>query len=153
MRLLAEKRMSIATAESVTAGLVAHRLAQIPGASNWLRGGIICYDCRVKIDELGVPEAMIQQHSAVSAEVAERLAVNVRVKLKSDLGVSVVGYAGPDGGGPDKPVGTTFAAVAWDGGVKVHTLTWGGTRTEIQSRAAKMALNAVRLRLLSEPEA
>jgi competence/damage-inducible protein CinA-like protein len=153
MHLLKEKNLSIATAESITAGLVAHRLAQIPGASNWLRGGIICYDSRVKIEQLGVPESLIQQHTAVSAEVAEALAVNVRLKLKSDIGVSVVGYAGPDGGGPDKPVGTTFAAVAWDGGVKVHSLTWGGTRLEIQSRAAKMALNLVRLQLMASVEA
>lgn len=147
MRLLMQNNLSIATAESITAGLVAHRLAQIPGASKHLRGGIVCYDSRVKIEQLGVPKALIDQHTAVSAEVAEALAVNVRAKFNSDFGVSVVGYAGPEAG-PDKPVGATFAAVAWQGGVKVHAFNWGGTRIEIQSRAAKMALNAVRLRLL-----
>ena len=148
MRLLTEKRLSIATAESMTAGLVAHRLAQVPGASNWLRGGIVCYDNSVKTGLLGVSEAMIREHTAVSAPVAELLAVGVRELLQTDLGVSVVGYAGPDGGGPDKPVGTTFVGVAWAGGVKSYHYSWGGTRTEIQSRAAKMALNAVRLHLL-----
>lgn len=152
MRLLMSRNLSIATAESITAGLVAHRLAQIPGASKHLRGGIICYDSQVKIEQLGVPRELIDKHTAVSAEVAEALAVNVRLKLKSDLGVSVVGYAGPEAA-PDKPVGATFAAVAWAGGVKVHSFNWGGTRTEIQSRAAKMALNAVRLRLLASVEA
>src|SRR5262249_3715717 len=81
MRLLAEKNKSVATAESITAGLVAHRLAHVPGASKWLRGGIVCYDSRVKIDQLDVPEALIREHSAVSAQVAERLAASVRVKL------------------------------------------------------------------------
>jgi nicotinamide-nucleotide amidase len=63
--------------------------------------------------------------------------------------VSVVGYAGPEAGGPDKPVGLTFVGLAWAGGAKSFTYSWGGTRTEIQSRAAKMALNVVRLHLLS----
>jgi nicotinamide-nucleotide amidase len=148
MRRLAEKGLSIATAESMTAGLVAHRLAQIPGASRWLRGGIVCYDTRVKTDLLGVPTELIAEHSAVSAPVAEVLAANVREKLGTDLGVSVVGYAGPEAGGPDQPVGTTFVAVAWAGGFKSYHYSWGGTRTEIQSRAAKMALNAVRLKLM-----
>src|SRR5262245_49389165 len=144
MRLLAEKNKSVATAESITAGLVAHRLAQVPGASKWLRGGIVCYDSRVKIDQLEVPEALIREHSAVSAEVAERLAASVRVKLAADVGVGVVGYAGPEG----DPVGLTFAAVAWEGGSKLTRFVWHGTRTEVQSRAAKMALNLVRLYLL-----
>jgi nicotinamide-nucleotide amidase len=144
MRLLKEKNKSIATAGSMTAGLVANRLARVPGASNWLRGGIVCYDSRVKVEQLGVPEAIIREHSAVSAEVAERLAASVRLKLHADIGVSVVGYAGPDG----EPVGLTFVAVAWDGGAKVTRFAWNGTRTEVQSRAAKMALNLVRLHLL-----
>jgi nicotinamide-nucleotide amidase len=144
MQLLAAKNKSIATAESVTAGLVANRLAHVPGASKWFRGGIICYDNRVKTGLLGVPESMIREHTAVSAVVAERLAVSVREKLAADIGVSTVGYAGPDG----DPVGLTFAAVAWGGGAKVTRFVWFGSRIEIQSRAAKMALNLVRLQLL-----
>jgi nicotinamide-nucleotide amidase len=146
--LLAERRQTIATAESMTAGLVANRLAQVPHATGWLRGGVVCYDNRVKTEILGVPEMMIQEHGAVSAQVAERLAIAVRNKLGSDIGVSVVGFAGPDAGGEDRPVGTTFVGVAWSGGARTHHFIWNGTRTEIQSRAAKMALNAVRLHLL-----
>ncbi|HEV3142739.1 MAG TPA: competence/damage-inducible protein A [Gemmataceae bacterium] len=150
LRLLAEKNLTVATAESMTAGLVAHKLAQVPGASNYLRGGIVCYDSRVKVEQVGVPEALIKAHTAVSAEVAEALAVNIRQKLHADLGVSVVGYAGPDAGGPEKPVGTTFVGVAWQGGAKTHKFVWPGTRNEIQTRAAKMALNALRLQLLGQ---
>jgi len=147
-RLLTEKRQTIAVAESMTAGLVCNRLAQIPGASGWLRGGVVCYGSRVKIEVLGVPESMIQEHGAVSAPVAERLAAAVRSVLRSDVGLSVVGFAGPDAGGPNQPIGTTFVGLAWAGGSKTIHFNWNGTRTEIQSRAAKMALNAVRLHLL-----
>ena len=150
MRLLAEKKLTVATAESMTAGLVAHSLSRIPGASNYLRGGIVCYDSRVKVEQVGVPEALIQVHTAVSAEVAEALAVGVREKLHADLGVSAVGYAGPDADGPEKPVGTTFVGVAWNGGSKTHKFVWPGNRNEIQTRATKMALNALRLHLLGE---
>src|SRR5262249_972647 len=79
-RLLGERNMTVATAESMTAGLVAHKLAQVPGASNYLRGGVVCYDSRVKVEQVSVPESLIQAHTAVSAEVAEALAVNVRQK-------------------------------------------------------------------------
>jgi PncC family amidohydrolase len=134
----------------MTAGLVANRLAHVPGASRWLRGGIICYDNRVKTELLGVPDELIRQHTAVSAEVVEHIAAAVRTRLQADIGVGVVGYAGPEGGGPDRPVGLTFVAVAWEGGVRSHQFIWNGTRTEVQSRAAKMALNAVRLHLLGK---
>lgn len=148
MRQLKEQKRTIATAESITAGLVAHKLANVPGASQCLRGGIVCYDNRVKIDLVGVPESMIREHGAVSAPVAEALAIGIRKKLTTDLGVGIVGYAGPEAGGPDKPVGTVFAAVAGPESTKVATFIWPGNRVEVQLRAAKMALNLVRLYLL-----
>ena len=150
VKLLTEQRKSIATAEGVTAGLVAHRLSQVEGAGPWLRGGIIAYHPVANIDQVGIPESVIQAFGAVSAEVAAALATAVRTRFGTDLGVGVVGFAGPESGGPDKPVGTTFVAVASADGVKGHRFIWPGTRTEIQSRAAKMALNAVRLHLIRE---
>src|SRR5207244_7978505 len=104
--------------ESVTAGLVAHRLAQVAGAGNVLRGGSVCDNPQAKIDLLGVPKSMVEGNGDVSAEATERLAVGCRQRLDADIGVGVVGYAGPDGGGPGKPVGLTFVGLAWDGGTK-----------------------------------
>jgi nicotinamide-nucleotide amidase len=148
LRLLEEKRQSIATAESVTAGLAAHRLAQVPGASNWLRGGVVAYTDEAKAHVLGVPRELLLQHTAVSAPVAEAMAVRVRELFHSDVAVSTTGYAGPTGGGPDQPVGLVYVGLAWANGSRAFNYSWGGTRAEIQSRTAKMALNVVRLHLL-----
>jgi nicotinamide-nucleotide amidase len=150
LRLLAERRRTLATAESVTAGLVAHRLATVPGASHWFRGGVVAYDARLKTDLLGVPSSLIAEHGVVSAAVAEAMAVGCRTRLASDLAVSTVGLAGPEGDGSGKPVGLVYVGLAWAGGVRSESFSWVGSRTEVQSRCAKMALNAVRLRLLRE---
>jgi len=146
--LLDDKRKSLATAESITAGLVAHRLGQIPGASVWFRGGIVAYDNRIKAEQLGVPQDLLDIHGAVSAPVAEAMAVGCRQRMKTDLAVSTTGLAGPGGATPAKPVGLVYVSLAWDGGVISTSFNWAGTRTEIQSRTAKQALNVVRLKLL-----
>jgi nicotinamide-nucleotide amidase len=146
-RLLAEKRRSIATAESVTAGLVAHRLARVPGASAWLRGGVVAYTNPVKNRLLAVPQVLLDAHGAVSAPVVEAMAVGCRTLFRSDFGVSTVGIAGPGGGTPDKPVGLVYVGLAWEGGVESRSFSWVGTRAEVQSRTAKLALNVARLHL------
>jgi nicotinamide-nucleotide amidase len=147
--LLKARRLTLATAESVTAGLVASRLSAVPGASTWLYGGIIAYDNRVKVDLLGVSQHLIDRHGAVSAEVAEAMAVGCRTRMRTDLAVSTVGVAGPGDLAPDKPAGTVFVGLAWDGGSSSSAFSWTGTRTEVQQRTAKLALNRIRLHLLS----
>jgi nicotinamide-nucleotide amidase len=147
-RLLAERRKTIATAESVTAGLVARRLSEVPGVSAWFRGGVVAYQNEVKTTLLGVPDALIREHGVVSAPVVEAMAIGCRARFGSDLAVSTVGLAGPGGGSEDKPVGLVFAGLAWNEGVTSRQYNWGGTRAEVQSRTAKLALNLVRLHLL-----
>jgi nicotinamide-nucleotide amidase len=149
IRLLDEKRKSLATAESVTAGLVAHRLARVPGASVWFRGGVVAYTNQIKADLLGVPQDLLDLHGAVSAPVVEAMAVGCRARLRTDFAVSTTGLAGPGGATPDKPIGLVYVGLAWANGVASWPFNWAGTRTEIQSRAAKQALNAVRLKLLN----
>ncbi len=150
VQLLREKRLTLATAESVTAGLVAHRLARVPGASTVLAGGIVAYESRLKTELLGVPAALIDAHGVISAEVAEAMAVGCRTRCRTDLAVSTVGLAGPGGGAADRPVGLVYVGLAWAGGVSSASHSWIGTRREVQSRTAKMALNQVRLHLLRE---
>jgi nicotinamide-nucleotide amidase len=150
VRLLAEQGKTLATAESITAGQVAERLARVPGVSQWLRGGIVAYDNGIKHALLGVPERLLAQHGAVSGPVVEAMAVGCRERFGTNLAVSTSGLAGPGGGTHDKPVGLVYVGLAWDGGVTSHSFNWGGTRTEVQSRTAKLALNRVRLHLLGK---
>jgi nicotinamide-nucleotide amidase len=150
LHLLGERRLTLATAESVTAGLVAHSLGRVPGASDWFRGGIVAYHNRVKVELLAVPQRLIDEHGVVSAPVAEAMAAGCRARLGTDLAVSTTGIAGPGGGSADKPVGLVYVGLAWDGGSEAIGFSWLGTRHEVQSRTAKLALNRVRLHLLAK---
>jgi nicotinamide-nucleotide amidase len=147
--LLAQRRQSLATAEGVTAGLVARRLGQVAGASACFRGSLVAYDNRLKVEMLAVPQSLIDEHGAVSAPVAEAMATGCRTRFRTDLAISTVGIAGPGGGSADKPVGLVFVGLAWEGGTTSHSFSWIGTRAEVQSRTAKLALNQVRLHLLA----
>jgi len=147
LRLLDQRRLTLATAEGVTAGLVAERLCRLPGASRWFRGGVVAYDNRLMVALLGVPQSLLDEHGAVSAPAAEAMAVGCRIRLGTDLAVSTVGLAGPGGATPEKPIGLVHVGLAWEGGVVSRHWNWGGARTEVQSRTAKLALNQVRLHL------
>ena len=102
----------MATAESSTGGLIGHAITMTPGASDYYAGGVICYSNLAKEKALGVPHELIEAHGAVSEEVAAALAVGAAHRFETDLGVSVTGIAGPDGGSVRKPVGTHFVGVA-----------------------------------------
>jgi nicotinamide-nucleotide amidase len=148
VRLLHEKQQTLATAESLTGGLVAHRVCLIPGASDYFRGGVVTYTDEVKHSELGVPTELLTKFGAVSEPVARAMAEGARARFGTDLAVATTGFAGPTGGTDENPVGTAFVALAHAGGTEVTRYGWIGTRFEIMSRTAKLALNLVRLRLM-----
>jgi nicotinamide-nucleotide amidase len=148
VRLMREKRQTLATAESITGGLVAHRVCLVPGASDFFRGGVVTYTDEVKHRELGVPTELLEKFGAVSDPVARAMAEGVRTRFGTDLGVATTGFAGPTGGTETDPVGTAYVALAHKAGTEVTRYGWLGTRYEIMSRTAKLALNVVRLRLM-----
>ena len=102
--------MRIAVAESCTGGGLLSRLTDVPGSSAWVLGGVVAYANDVKVEQLGVPAALIAAHGAVSESVAQAMAEGVRERLRADVGVAITGIAGPDGGSPEKPVGTVVIA-------------------------------------------
>ena len=135
--------LTVATAESCTGGLVAHLLTEVPGSSGYVLGGIVAYSNGVKRAELGVPEAVLDAHGAVSAQVAVAMADGARRRLGADLGVGVTGVAGPDGGTEAKPVGLVYVAVAGPGEatpVDVRRFLWTGDRSENKRLSAEAAL-------------
>jgi len=105
----------VAVAESSTGGLIGHSITMVPGSSDYFPGGVISYSNQAKEVELGVPAALIAEHGAVSAEVAAAMAEGVSHRFGTELGVSVTGVAGPEGGSDDKPVGTHWIGVALRG--------------------------------------
>ena len=151
VRLLHDTRRTLATAESLTGGLVAHRVCLVPGASDFFRGGVVTYTDDVKAEQLGVPRDLLAAHGAVSEPVARAMAEGVRAKFGTDLGVATTGFAGPGGDTDADPMGTAYVALAHAGGTDVTRYGWLGTRYEVMSRTAKLALNMVRLHLANGP--
>lgn len=144
-----QAKLTIATAESCTGGLVGHLLTEVPGASATFSGGIVAYADDVKTASLGVPGSTLSSHGAVSAQVAVAMAEGARRVLGVDLGVAVTGIAGPDGGSADKPVGLTYVAVADAAGHDVRRFQWTGDRHANKLASAGAALDLVLTRLPS----
>ena len=142
-RILAERGLTLAVAESCTGGLVGHRLTSVAGASRYFLGGILAYSDAVKVACLGVEPALIEQEGAVSAEVAEAMAAGVRKSLGADIGVAVTGIAGPGGGSPEKPVGLVFLAVRGAEEGQVRRQQFSGDREDVRRQAAAGALDLV----------
>ena len=149
--LLRDRGWTLATAESCTGGLVGHRVTNVPGSSAVLLGGVVAYANAVKERLLGVPAALLLQHGAVSEPVARAMAAGARDLLGADVAVAVTGIAGPTGGTPEKPVGTTFIAVAGPAGVEARRFHWTGDREANKARSAEAALQLVREYLSRAP--
>ena len=144
-----ERGLTLATAESCTGGLVAARLTALAGFSDVTLGGIVAYSNGLKERELGVPAALLEEHGAVSAEVAEAMARGARERLGADVAVSVTGIAGPGGGSEEKPIGLVYVHAETPWGGRGSSFSYPGDRDSIRRRAVVASLHLVR-RLLTQ---
>ncbi len=142
--LLRARGYRIAVAESCTGGLVASRLTDIAGSSDYVTRGIVAYANDAKIDLLGVPAALIAQHGAVSEPVAVAMAEGIRASAGTEVAIGVTGIAGPGGGTPDKPVGTVAVAVIVGGEARARVFRFVGDRELVKFQASQAALDMVR---------
>jgi PncC family amidohydrolase len=137
---LRQHNLTLATAESCTAGLIAHRITNVPGSSDYFLGGIVAYADKTKIRLLGVRQETLDRHGAVSEETARQMAEGACRALDADIGLSATGIAGPGGGTEEKPVGLTFIGVSGPGGTRVQRHVWDGDREANKARSATAAL-------------
>jgi nicotinamide-nucleotide amidase len=149
--LCRERALTIGVAESCTGGLLGGRLTAIPGSSAVVRGGVIAYHNDIKVERAGVDPSILAKRGAVSEEVVREMAVGARRYTRSDIGLSITGIAGPDGGTTEKPVGTVWIAADVEGDVRTQQLRLWGNREEVRARAAQWTLELLRQRLLTLP--
>ncbi len=138
--LLREKGLKLAVAESCTGGLIASRITDVAGSSDYFDAGVVSYSNEAKQRFLSVPAASIESHGAVSREVAQEMAEGVRSATGADIGLSVTGVAGPTGGSPEKPVGTVYIGLATGTGTFVRKFQFKGERIDIKSQTSTEAL-------------
>jgi nicotinamide-nucleotide amidase len=146
--MLAARGLTVAVAESCTGGLIASRLTDVPGSSRYVERGVVTYSNASKIELLGVPEEMLAAHGAVSEPVATTMADGIRTRARADIGIGVTGIAGPDGGTPEKPVGTVCVAASSATATRVRTFRFVGGREMVKFQASQAALDMVRRMLL-----
>jgi nicotinamide-nucleotide amidase len=150
-RLLKQNKATLAVAESCTGGLVAHRLTNVSGSSEYFERGIVAYSNRAKTEVLRVPEERIAEMGAVSGPVAEMMAEGVRGISRTTLGLGITGIAGPSGGSEEKPVGTVFIALAAPGGTTSKKYQFWGDREQIKVITAQTAIDWIRRYFLKPP--
>ena len=146
---LLARKLTVATAESCTAGLLAARLTDRPGSSAYVLGGVVTYSNAAKRNLAGVPEELIDSVGAVSAEVARAMAEGARARLTADIGVGITGIAGPGGGSPDKPVGLVHLCAVDQQTVIARRITVPGSRADVRSRSVMVAMHMIRELLAS----
>jgi PncC family amidohydrolase len=143
-RLLTERKLTLALAESCTGGLVGHLITEMPGSSAYFLGSIVTYAYQAKEQLLGVPHDLIVTNGVVSEPVALAMARGARNALHADLGLSVTGIAGPGGATPTKPVGLTYIALATPGPETCRRYVWPGDRSANKLSSAHAALDLLR---------
>ena len=147
-RFLVNRGDSLSAAESLTGGGIAERITSVPGASRYFRGAVVAYSDDVKKDLLGVRKETLEIQGAVSAETAAEMARGARRAFGTTWAVSATGYAGPEGGGPDRPPGTIFLGLAGPEMETTRGLTLPGSRQTVRTRAARTALDMLRRAVL-----
>lgn len=152
LQLCRARGLTLAVAESCTGGLLAERLTAIPGSSDVFLGGVVSYANRVKASVLGVDEAVLTEHGAVSEEVVRAMARGVRQRLAADVGIALTGVAGPGGGTEEKPVGLVWIGVDFGEWSRAYSGRFFISRDEVRYRATQSALDAVRWRLMFAEE-
>src|SRR5256712_8609404 len=140
-RMLLERRLTLAVAESCTGGLLGHRLTNIPGSSAYFERGVLVYSNRAKEELLGVPEGVLRAHGAVSAPCAEAMARGVATRAGAPCGLAITGIAGPDGGTPAKPVGTVFVGLAVGGEALARRFQFAGDPAAVKWQSTQAALD------------
>lgn len=148
--LLAERGLTIATAESLTGGAVCSALVAVPGASVVVRGAVVAYAADVKCTVLGVPEELVADAGTIDARVARAMAEGVRWRLGADLGVATTGNAGPDAS-EGKPVGRVHVAIASEAGTRDWQLDLAGDRDSIRRETVAASLSQALATLTPEP--
>ena len=143
-KLLTERKMTIAVAESCTGGLLGKMITDIPGSSAYFLGGVIAYGNEIKMKLLSVPSETLEKYGAVSEETATSMAEGVRKLTGADIGVSITGIAGPDGGTAEKPVGLVYVGISAKGKSEVKEFKYGLSRDRTRNRTAYSALDMVR---------
>jgi len=134
VKMLKEKRFTLATAESCTGGLIAKSVTDIAGSSAVLAGGMVTYTNRIKIDVLGVDENIIKEHSEVSYACAEAMAKRAKEVFGTDYALSATGYAGPGGGTEKDPTGTVYVGIATPRGVRTERIcVENATRAQVRN--------------------
>ena len=143
-RLLVARGLTLSVAESCTGGLLGHRLTNVAGSSAYFERGVVVYSNRAKQELLGVSEEILRAHGAVSGPCAEAMARGICERSGTACGLSVTGIAGPDGGTPQKPVGTVFFGVAVSGHVTSRRFRFAGDRVAVKWQSAQTALDLLR---------
>lgn len=138
--LLKKREMTVTAAESCTGGMIAARLVNVPGISDYFWGSFVTYANEAKTTLLGVDEQLLERKGAVSPEVAEAMALGAAKAAGADVAISSTGIAGPDGGTPEKPVGLVYIGCSVKGVVSVVECHFHGNRQEIRAQAAREAL-------------
>ncbi len=138
-----QRGLSLATAESCTGGLIADRITNIPGSSEYFTGGVVVYAYEAKVALIHVSWDTLRKYGAVSRETVIEMARGVRTALGADIGLSVSGIAGPGGGLPDKPVGTAWIGMSANDGDWARTFIWDGDRRQNKENSAQAALQFV----------